>query len=84
MKRANSWNPRAGIEKVAASTNTPLFTILLAKEMKIEILLKDLLSDKADRKEIFFVLNILSFLKDGKTLSLLALKFFDRKCEVLG
>jgi hypothetical protein len=51
--------------------------------MKIEILLKDLLSDKADRKEIFFVLNILSFLKDGKAFSLLALKFFDRKCEVL-
>jgi hypothetical protein len=31
----------------------------------VESLLKNLLNDKADRKEVFFVLNILSFLKDG-------------------
>lgn len=38
---------------------------ILNKEASIESLLNSLLNEKADRKEVFFVLNILSFLKDG-------------------
>jgi hypothetical protein len=44
-----------------------LLIFLSAKELNIDNLLTNLLNDKADRKEVFFVLNILSFLKDGKT-----------------
>jgi hypothetical protein len=72
--------------KKRGSSFSPDWSHISTQEANIESILNNLLSDKADRKEVFFVLNILSFLKDGTAVVLFIPSCLPlvslRKCQV--